>query len=379
MGKQSRLRAERRQGRALQGRATDVLRELYDKIRCLTLESPRRCWEWMLEIVANQTGINCLDGGCLTHASSQVLGDIPNIDSIIREYAETWDDELQACKLHGVPVTDPLGTILEEHSATNTTLDQFFTPLPVVRMMNAVTMGDGGSSQLRTALDPCCGTGRMALDAVVHYPNIVTFNVDVDLWMVRAAIVNFHTAVRFSHVVIENHLKPSASEGLFSDNALGWMRKSGNVAQTPDSKRLIVIGGRTWTIWADALLVDLMEYENWSHAWKWDPPPWQSTMKLAGYNGTFEDWTKAGRPRRQLDERTSPPPSHSAGLVGVDFDLEEAHLHAQMLRAAKPVELPIAKADERGEAEPLFASPRRVTALDDAAFSPALLNPKRSR
>src|SRR5262245_41774901 len=109
MGKQSRLRAERRQTREVLGRPTEILRELFHKRRCLALETPRRSCEVMLDILADMKGINRDDGGCLTHASALVLDDIPNIDSLIWEYWTSWDAELQACKRAALPVSDPLG------------------------------------------------------------------------------------------------------------------------------------------------------------------------------------------------------------------------------------------------------------------------------
>src|SRR5258708_1966568 len=109
MGKEARLRAERRHSREIAGRPTNILRELLHKIRSLTHESPRRSWEMMLEIMGHLTGVNCLHGGCLTAASKKVVLDIPGVESILAEYIESWQAELELCKSAGQPVTDPIG------------------------------------------------------------------------------------------------------------------------------------------------------------------------------------------------------------------------------------------------------------------------------
>src|SRR5579871_6641696 len=197
MGKQARLRAERREARARPDRATDLLRELFHKIRCLTYESPRRCWEMTLEIMGELAGVTCPEGSCLSTAGRVVLRDLPDVESLLKEFIVTWTDELDRCQSAGAPITDPIGTILEENDGTNPGIGQFFTPPSLVRLMNKITFVDADDRTYK-GLDPCCGTGRFALDAVVHHPKIVMHSIDVDLWMMRAALINFRYAQKYS-------------------------------------------------------------------------------------------------------------------------------------------------------------------------------------
>jgi hypothetical protein len=346
VGEQSRLRAERRAerraARDVLGRPTEILRELHHKIRCLTYEGPRRSWELMLEILGDATGVNCLNGGCLTSASEKVIHDLPNLESTISAYVESWDAELKMCGDAGRPVTDPVGAVLEESGGTNQAAGQYFTPMSLVRTINAVTVGglEESSSERRTSLDSACGTGRFSLDLIVHHPSIVTFNVDIDLWMVRAAIINFRFAARYSHAVITTR---SAPDDLFTAASVEKLRARGmTMPDAEDSGRLIVIGGRTWTLCADSLIVDLMCHDNWRYSWLWDPPPWQSTMKVAGFDGTYEEWRKA-RPPREIEERLArQPPSPEL----VDLNLDEAKMRAHMVRATKDVEMLMPTIDE---------------------------------
>jgi hypothetical protein len=298
VGKQARLRTERREGReafadpkeqaaTTRSQPTEILRELHYRIRCLTCEGPRRSWELMLEILGDRTGVNCQHGGCLTESSKKVLRDLSNLQSTIVAYRESWDAELQTCKEKGRPITDPIGTVLEESGGTPGR--PFFTPLERVRGVNA--MAHPGSRP-RFGLDRCCGSGRVALDALVHLPDLTMFNVDVDPWMARAALLSFRFAQRYTHLRTgpwPDPLLERAYRELFSDALDVTASMEGG---------LLIPGGRSFVICADSLLVDLECADNWRYSLLWDPPPWQSTMKLAGFDGTYAEWKKA-RPERE--------------------------------------------------------------------------------
>jgi predicted RNA methylase len=170
-----------------------------------------------------------------------------------------------------LPITDPVGSILEESGGSSRSLGQVLTPPTVVRAINAITLHDAnGAQSTLTALDPCCGTGRFALDALVHHDNIFISNVDIDLWMVRAALINFRYTARFTVSRGENK---------------------------------VVVSGRARIIHADSLVVDLTCAENWRYSWMWNPPLWESTLKLAGFDGTYEEWRKS-HPREESPRKT---------------------------------------------------------------------------
>jgi hypothetical protein len=289
---------------------------------------------------------------------------------MIFEYWTSWDAELKTCQQAGLPVTDPLGNILEENDAGDKALDQRLTPPEAARVMNQSVREGDLHREWKTALDPWCGTGRIALDAVVHHPNALTFNIDLDLWMVRASIVNFHTAARYSSVVLDDAREPSASEGLFAQATMDRTRVHATDSRTSKSRRLIVIGGRTWVIRADSFIIDLAHHDNWRDAWKWNPPPWEHTMKVAGFDGTYAEWLKA-RPRREIEERLNRRPVQMPKVFDLDLDLQKAELHSHMLSRAKQLDLALADTGELGdrpESRPLFSGPHRVSTLDDGDF-----------
>lgn len=323
MGKQSRQRAERREARQSAGRATQLLRELFEKIRRHTHESGRRSWELMLEILAYHAGVHPGPHGFSSEAT-KLLSDLGNIEPLLVEYLSAWQSELQRSADSGSPISDPIGKLLEENGGTNEHLGQFFTPPEVVRLMNALTFGNGGEPQrAERVLDPCCGSGRFALDALVHRPRAILYNVDIDLWMMRAALLNFRLAPRFSvaHVNVPDD--------------------SGR------SQRVVVPSGRSWILRANSLFVDLECLDNWRYSWLWSPPRWQSTMKIAEFDGTYEDYRRQ-KPRREVDAREEKAAkARSAKLVDLQFD--EARLHAEMIRAAKSITIPGAPNDLRAD------------------------------
>ncbi len=330
MGRQSRLRAERRRANGI-GRPTEILRELFSEIEKLTHEHSRRVWEIMLEILADVSGVNATNGGCLTDASKKVLRDLPKLDSMLAEFLKSWTDELDWCKRSGAAITDPIGTIFEEAGCTNDALGQFFTPPSVIRTINSLVFA-GAPSTVVKGLDPCCGSGRFALDALVHHDRLVMFNVDIDLWMMRAALVTFRYAQKFTHQRIRSKLDSGGvlAEGVFEEmNARGV-----RVPRPEPSVDLFVLGGRSWIIQADSLIVDLLHPDNWRYSWCWNPPPWQSTLKMDGFDGTYDEWRKS-RPRKEVDAKLAmaaaaqPEPKPRVGIALDDTKLEQ-HLRRAM-------------------------------------------------
>jgi hypothetical protein len=98
----------------------------------------------------------------------------------------------------------------------------------------------------------------------------------------------------------------------------------------------VVLGGRSWIIHADSLLVDLQCANNWKHSWMWDPPPWRSTMKLAGFDGTYDEWIKRHPPRQGDAHLARLDASRREELV--DLNLDQAALHAHMVGTMKDID-----------------------------------------
>jgi hypothetical protein len=295
MGKQSRRRAERHQARQITGRPTSRLRELFLNIRQRSSDTNRRAWELMLEILAVHSGFGRDE--CLSAAAKKLLPDLGNVDALVADYIRDWDAEMQICDA----VSDPIGTLLEEHGAANQHLDQFFTPPSLVRFMGELTYGTAAApEEPERILDPCCGTGRFGLDALLHRPKSIIYNVDIDLWMVRAAMVNFRLASRLS---------------------------AGNI-------------GRTRVICADSLVVDLSPMSsNWNYSGRWNPPRWESTMKMEGFDGTYEEFQRA-KPKKEVEERLTRAATKRHAEQLDDLALDEATLHAHMRKAVEGVGVP---------------------------------------
>lgn len=92
--------------------------------------------------------------------------------------------------IHECPVFDYFGHVAGEMGALNNK-DQFFTPYHVVEMMVKMTLGDHNlnGKHLKIA-DPACGTGRFSLYTCLHYDNLSFFSNDIDIDMVRAAMLS---------------------------------------------------------------------------------------------------------------------------------------------------------------------------------------------
>src|SRR5687768_5711459 len=109
MGRDARLRAARRDGARRVGEPATILRELDSDIRRISSESPRRCWEILVEILAHVSGINSLVGGTLSAGAARIARDLSGLDDRAKQYLESWLAELAFLKERGEPLTDPLG------------------------------------------------------------------------------------------------------------------------------------------------------------------------------------------------------------------------------------------------------------------------------
>ncbi len=186
--------------------------------------------------------------------------------------------------------------------------------MPVVRMMNAMSMHDLDARPLQAngmpthrGLDPACGTGRFMIDALVHNSNIMMHGVDLDQWMVRAAMLNVRllaawTSLRLSDwrdVMRPLHQARNAINMLsdaLAGNPFEPVARPANVPVRTNESTLI-IGGRAIFINGDALIVDLDHAPNWLRAgWSWCPPHWSGTMKISGHDLTYNEWRELGCP-----------------------------------------------------------------------------------
>jgi len=320
MGHQSHIKAERRESRLTKGRALDILSELHRDIERFSGESPRRCWEYLVTIMAHESGINSLFDGTVHQGDSIV----PTYDRLlekgvgekIKDYFITLDDEVQAAKNGNMAIQDPLGRVLELAEGCNPNHGQYFTPVTVVHAMNEMTLHDEKESSGRPTrgLDPCCGTGRFAMDALVYRDNLVMFNVEIDHWLARAALVNFRYMSRWTTLKRQDPLK------IFTDESEWQLRESGLYLKEENKyENVIILGGRAWIIHADSLVVDLLEPLNWRWSWMWDPPPWEKVMKVSGFDGTYEEWIKAA-PRKDIEQRLE---ARKPSKTRYDFSLDE--------------------------------------------------------
>lgn len=325
MGKQARLRAERRlerqhtkafdqrfAGAPVAGEPLRILRSLHGAIQDHCHESGRRCWEYLLEIMALSSGWNT------ETAESRHLWDRFGEDSRLVEYAESWFHEVKHARENRLPFSEPLGELLHEVNGNNENLGQFLTPMSVVRTINAMNLAGLDDYPLHHSgmpthrgLDPCCGTGRFMLDALVHNQNIMMHGVDLDVWMLRAAKINVrllapYTSLRLkdpadvmkplrqARYAVEMMTRQLEGEDFEADPTSGELERLPHRVHDPG---VIVVGGRAIFMQADSLVVDLDYAENWlCGGWAWTPRPWTSNLKMAGYHGSYDDWIADGRP-----------------------------------------------------------------------------------
>lgn len=290
MGKQSRLKRQRREmrlqenGPPMKREAFHILKAIHQTIQGHCGDNSRRCWEYLLELLAHSTG-------WVTDTSdAKHLWDKMANETRWSEFFECWMDEVTYAEKNRVAFSEPVGELLEEIEGTNDYLAQYFTPMSVVRVMNEITMpagsceaGAGGRPTSR-GLDPCCGTGRFMIDALVFNPGLFMHAIELDLWLMRTAMLNVRmlckwTSLRFT---LADMLDPMDKE-------------------EPSSGGGIIIGGRSVFMNGDALVVDTNYRPNWLCAgWAWKPHPWQGNLKIEGFLGNHNEWVDAGRPAKEL-------------------------------------------------------------------------------
>jgi predicted RNA methylase len=327
MGKQARLKRERREGRELVAESDRLgdtpirlLRGLHKTIQGHCGESSRRCWEYLLEMLAHATGWPTESD------ESKHLWDKMADETRWAEFAQSWIAEVEWAKRHRAPFSEPLGQLLEEIEGTNSHLGQFMTPMPIVRMMNEITISDDyippspDGMPGRRAIDPSCGTGRFMIDALIHDDGVLMHGVDLDVWMLRTAMMNVRLLARWTSLRIRdpdmrldplrkarsliNSLESAKNlDGLVDQTAL--VNPFSGMHEKPDDEHhYLLIGGRSIFMNGDALVVDLSYKPNWlCGGWAWSPRPWRGNIKIAGYYGTYDQWEAAGSPPLGDEER----------------------------------------------------------------------------
>jgi len=307
VGRASRLKRARREERlrAEQGIPTrqsesfQIIRSIHQTIQHHCGESSRRCWEYLLEMTAHQTGWHTETN------ESKALWDKMGDETRFVEFFEAWIAEVEHAKENRVAFSEPLGSLLEEINGNNKNLGQFFTPMQVVRAINEMTFHDlgevdpSGRPKFR-GLDPCCGTGRFMIDALVHNDSVFMHGIDLDLWALRTAMLNVRLLCKWTSM----HVKDDADR-----------LKDLPPEDRPEPGTTLIIGGRGIFIHGDALRVDLNYAPNWLCAgWAWSPRPWQSNLKIENYYGTYDQWQEAGFPLEansksevQFDYSMAPP------------------------------------------------------------------------
>lgn len=292
-----------------------VLRALHKTIQGHCHESGRRCWEYLVEMLAHSTGWQT------ESAESKHLWDKMPDEPKFLEFYQAWIAEVQWAKHNGAPFSEPLGQLLEEIEGTNDYHGQFFTPMPVVRMMNSITLADDTPSSAigvprKRGLDPACGTGRFMIDALVHNDNLAMNGVDIDLWMLRTAMLNVRMLAPWTTMRVKdpdgrlkaivrpfNAIEEAVQETrrlvdrMEAMNSLNPFAKEPEPADETGGGDILMVGGRAVFMHGNALVVDLNYSPNWLCAgWAWSPKPWMSNLKIAGYYGTYDEWVEAGKP-----------------------------------------------------------------------------------
>lgn len=319
MGRQSRRKRDRRLQRQRNerlaatphgGEPLRILRSIHKTIQGHCHESPRSCWEYLLEMLAHLTGWRT-DTAIAKHLHEKMWNERRWL-----EFAECWLAEVTAAAHNKTSFSEPIGELLEEIESTNENLGQFFTPMQVVRLMNDINLSDSyappqpNGMPSRRGMDPCCGTGRFMLDALVHDDGIMMHGVDLDLWLLRAAMVNVRLLSRWTSCYVRDpadRLQPFTAESKKS------LRKEG-VSLPEEEGGVLMIGGRSIFIHGDALRVDLNNGLNWLiSSWFWTPLPWESSLKINGFDGTLED----------LERQQRPAPRKETPPVNFDYSLND--------------------------------------------------------
>lgn len=319
MGRRARIRRNRAlmrhayNGPPMKREPFQILRAIHQTIQNHCHENGRRCWEYLVEMLAQASGWPTETN------ESEALWDKMQGETRWLEFLEAWIDEVSYARKNRIAFSEPIGELLEHVEGTNLHFEQYFTPMQVVRAMNEITFSDleQPESGYLQGIDPCCGTGRFMLDALIFNDRLIMGNVDLDLWLQRVAKLNARLLSRWTTL---------------REPFLCW-----------DA----MLAGRARFIWGDALVVDLQFPLNWLLSWCWTPNHWQSDLKISGFDGTYEQWLEAGGP--------APKKPHYDDEIRFDYSMDD------------PVSTPLEKQHER--------KPARTT----LAGSPFASSAKRSR
>jgi len=289
MGKASRLKRARRErlkeqpGPPMQREAFNILRSLHKTIQNHCHENSRRCWEYMVEMIAQATR-----WPTETDEARHVADKMSEADwMLIVEFAECWIAEVAYAKENRIAFSEPIGELLEHLESTNHHFGQYFTPMPIVRLLNSISLQDMEVPEngYARAVDPCCGTGRFMIDALVFHDRLIMGNLDLDIWMQRVAKLNARLLSQWTNLV------------------------------EPFGPWTAMKSGRARFIWGNALIVDQGFKPNWSLSYHWTPQHWENDLKIDGYAGNYNQWLEAGKPVR---DGLGPP-----GEIQFDYSMKK--------------------------------------------------------
>ena len=105
-------------------------------------------------------------------------------------------------------IIDVLGDLFQG-SITYGENGQFFTPMPIARMMGNMTVGDLSEevrSEKKSVYDPACGSGRMLLGVAEQCPHWLFVGKDTDLRCVRLTSLNLALRNLYGYVIHGNSL-----------------------------------------------------------------------------------------------------------------------------------------------------------------------------
>jgi hypothetical protein len=124
--------------------------------------------------------------------------------------------------------------------------------------------------QFVTYVDPACGSGRFGMDAIAMHPLVDQWNVEIDLWVYRMAVLNARMLLPFSNVRI--HLEDDPRYGdLAGHNTL-------------------ILMGRVHCMNADSLFVDISSRWTWGRTQnRWDPVDWRTNLVCNNGYSSFQD------------------------------------------------------------------------------------------